>query len=100
MRRNARPGARSTSRGVRRCHERICPVIDVEKSSLRAFKQNVVAATSRLVQEDHSVSDKRLQAIARGAVLGMDFLERKRFRSECSKDFVILFDAEGELLFE
>ena len=51
MGRNARTGAGAAGGGVGGSHKRISAMIDIQKSALRAFKQDVIAAAQRLVQE-------------------------------------------------
>ena len=96
MRRDARAGAGAAGGRVRRRHERIRAVVDVQKSSLRAFEQNIIAAANRLVQQNHGVGDERFQVIARGAIIGVNLFERKRLGAERLEDFVVLFDLATE----
>ena len=66
MRRDARTGAGAARRCVRRRDKRISAVVNVQKSSLRAFKQNVRVPAHRVVQENNGVRHKRFQEFSGG----------------------------------
>ena len=100
MRRDARAGAGAAGRGVRGGHERIGAVINVQEGALRALEQDVIAAAQRLVQQNDRVGDKRLQVIARRAVVRMDLLERQRLGAEGFEHLVVLLDPGFELALE
>ena len=75
MRRNARAGASAAGGGIGRSHEGVGAMIDVEKSALGAFEQDMVAAPRGLVQQDDRVGDKRFQSVSGGPVGGVDSIE-------------------------
>ena len=68
MRRNARAGAGAARGRVRRGHVRIRAVIDIEKSSLRAFEEDLLPGLQRVVQIDDGVADERRELCRRRLV--------------------------------
>ena len=61
MRRHARTGAGAARGRVRRSDVRIRAVIDIEKSSLRAFEQDLFPFLQRAMQSDDGVGNERPQ---------------------------------------
>ena len=78
LRRNAQAGARAADRGIRRCHVRIGPVIDVEHRALRALDQDAPAGAGRLVERDRHVAGPAAHPVAKGEQLIVDRLPVER----------------------
>ena len=58
---DAGTGARTAGDGVRRRHERIRAVIEIEKGRLGAFEQDVLIDLERIVHEPNGVADVGLE---------------------------------------
>ncbi len=65
VRADAGAGAGAAGDRVRRGHERIRAVIDVEQRALRAFEEDRTAVRERRVEEQRGVGDVRLEALPR-----------------------------------
>jgi hypothetical protein len=92
VRRNSGAGAGAARGRVGRSHERIRAVIDVEKRSLRAFKQDLLFVLQGAVQIDHRVRDERPQGPAGLEIKVVHLAEIDRLRPECLEDAVVLAD--------
>ena len=66
LRAHAQARAHAADRGIRRCHERIGTVIDIEQRALRPLEQNRPARCARPGQEQRHVVDPRLHPLAVG----------------------------------
>src|SRR5438552_16787612 len=75
-------------------------MVEVEKSSLRAFKQNLFLLSHGFVQQNDRVGDEGSQPVSGGAIARMDLFERKRPGPESLQDFVVLLDFLAQESFE
>src|SRR4051812_10961932 len=90
MRWNAGPGARSTGGGIGRSDVGIRAVIDVEKSSLCAFKKDFLSALQSVMKINDGVRDKRTQFRASGEITLVHLFVIDRFGAKRAEDGVVL----------